>query len=77
MRDTIVVVTAAVLIELMPTAVPALSEKVHAGAVGIAVPNVIVQAVADVMPVTCPLLSVEPATAVPLPHELTTGAAAW
>ena len=71
------VVTADVLIALMPTAIPVLVEKVQAGAGGMVEPKVIVQAVAAVMPVIWPLLSVELATAVPLPHEVTTGTEAW
>jgi len=66
-------VTAAVLMEEIPIAVPVLSLKVQAGAAESGVPKVRVHAVAAVMPVIEPLLSPDPAVSVPLPHEDTTG----
>ena len=58
----------------MPTAIPVLVENTQVGNVGSAALKVSVQAVAAVMPVIEPLLSVEPAATVPEPQVDATGA---
>ena len=70
-----VAVTADVLMDEMPTAVPALSLKVHDGAALNGCANVIVQAVAADMPVIEPLLSPDPEVSEPEPHDVIAGVA--
>ena len=69
------VVTAVVLSDETVGTMPETElENVQAGAVGNADPKVIVQAVAAVMPVICPLLSADPVASVPLPQDEMVGA---